>query len=124
MAQATTKAGAPEARPAVPGQPRPLGRRGPSAAERSVLRQTPGLYQRAWRMFRQNKLAMVSLCFLVLMAIFVLGADLISRYVTGFSYSENHLGDQLKPIMTDGYILGSDGNGRDVLTRLAYGGRI
>jgi peptide/nickel transport system permease protein len=67
---------------------------------------------------------MVSLGFLVLMAIFVLSADLISRYVTGFSYSENHLGDQLKPIMTDGYILGSDGNGRDVLTRLAYGGRI
>ena len=26
--------------------------------------------------------------------------------------------------MTDGYILGSDGNGRDILTRLAYGGRI
>ncbi|MEZ4564412.1 MAG: hypothetical protein R2853_16900 [Thermomicrobiales bacterium] len=26
--------------------------------------------------------------------------------------------------MTDGYILGSDGNGRDILTRLAYGGRV
>ena len=26
--------------------------------------------------------------------------------------------------MTDGYILGSDGNGRDILTRLAFGGRI
>jgi peptide/nickel transport system permease protein len=43
--------------------------------------------------------------------------------LTGFNYRENHLADKLKPPMTDGYILGSDGNGRDILTRLAYGGR-
>ena len=69
-------------------------------------------------------MAVVALCLLTLVALFALSADLVSRYVTGFSPSENHLGEQLKPIMTDGYTLGSDGNGRDILTRLAYGGRI
>ena len=61
---------------------------------------------------------------LVLIVVFVLSAGLISTYVTGFTPSENHLSAKLTPPMTDGYILGSDGNGRDVLTRLAYGGRV
>lgn len=128
MAQASSKAGTPKSRPAVAEQPTTLGQLGQlgptGAARRAVLRESPGLYQRAWRRFRQNRLAMGALCFLVLVAIFVLTADLLSRFVTGFNYSENHLADKLKPIMTDGYILGSDGNGRDTLTRLAYGGRI
>ncbi|MDQ3696184.1 MAG: ABC transporter permease [Chloroflexota bacterium] len=94
------------------------------AGERAVLRETPGLYTRAWRRFRQNRLALISLCFLMLISVFVLGAGLISRYITGFDFSENHLADALTPVMTNGYILGSDGNGRDMLTRLAYGGRI
>ena len=92
--------------------------------DRRMLRKTPGLYTRAWHRFRANHLAMAALVILTLIVIFVLSADLISRYVTGFTPQENHLSEKLKPIMTDGYILGSDGNGRDVLTRLAYGGRV
>jgi peptide/nickel transport system permease protein len=94
------------------------------ALDRSALRRTPGLYTRAWRRFRQNRVAMIALFVLVLIAVFVLSAGLISTYVTGFTPQENHLADKLKPPLTDGYILGSDGNGRDILTRLAYGGRI
>lgn len=94
------------------------------ALDRSALRRTPGLYTRAWRRFRKNYVAMIALVVLSLIALFVLSADLISAYVTGFTPQENHLADKLKPVMTDGYILGSDGNGRDILTRLAYGGRV
>ena len=94
------------------------------ALDRSSLRRTPGLYTRAWRRFRKNKVAMIALIALALIAVFVLSAGLISTYVTGFTPQENHLADKLKPPMTDGYILGSDGNGRDILTRLAYGGRV
>lgn len=94
------------------------------ALDRRSLRKTPGLYTRAWRRFRKNRVAMAALIILALIVIFVLSAGLISTYVTGFTPYENHLSDKLKPVMTDGYILGSDGNGRDVLTRLAYGGRI
>lgn len=94
------------------------------ALDRRSLRKTPGLYIRAWRRFRSNRVAMAALIVLLLIVVFVLSAGLISRYVTGFTPQENHLADKLKPPMTDGYILGSDGNGRDILTRLAYGGRV
>ena len=40
------------------------------------------------------------------------------------SYSDNHLSDHLVPPFTGDYYLGTDGNGRDVLTRLAYGARV
>src|SRR5215210_8359138 len=92
--------------------------------DRRSLRKTPGLYIRAWHRFRDNHVAMSALVVLSLIGVFVLCAGLISTYVTGFTPQENHLADKLKPPMTDGYILGSDGNGRDVLTRLAFGGRI
>jgi peptide/nickel transport system permease protein len=94
------------------------------AIDRRALRRTPGLYTRAWRRFRENGVAMTALVVLTLIVIFVLSAGLISTYITGFTPYENHLSDKLKPVMTDGYILGSDGNGRDILTRLAYGGRV
>lgn len=94
------------------------------ALDRRSLHKTPGLYTRAWRRFRSNRVAMTALVILALIVIFVLSAGLISTYVTGFTPQENHLSDKLKPVMTDGYILGSDGNGRDILTRLAYGGRV
>jgi peptide/nickel transport system permease protein len=59
-----------------------------------------------------------------LIVLFVLSAGLISRYVTGFNYEENHLATKLAGPGQHGYLLGSDGNGRDILTRLAYGGRV
>jgi peptide/nickel transport system permease protein len=96
----------------------------PGAIDRASLRKTPGLYTRAWRIYRANKVAMTATVILAAIVIFALSAGLISTYVTGFTPQENHLRDKLKPVMTDGYILGSDGNGRDVLTRLAYGGRV
>lgn len=94
------------------------------AVDRRSLRKTPGLYTRAWRRFRKNGVAMTALVILTVIIVFAASAGLISTYVTGFTPQENHLADKLKPVMTDGYILGSDGNGRDILTRLAYGGRV
>jgi peptide/nickel transport system permease protein len=94
------------------------------ALDRRELHKTPGLYIRAWHRFRSNRVAMTALVMLTLIFVFVLSAGVLSAYVTHFTPYENHLGDKLKPPMTDGYILGSDGNGRDILTRLAYGGRV
>jgi peptide/nickel transport system permease protein len=85
---------------------------------------TPGYWRRAWWRFRRNRVALVALVVALGIIVFSLSAPLISTYVTGFTYQENHLANKLAPPMTDGYILGSDGNGRDVLTRLAYGGRV
>jgi peptide/nickel transport system permease protein len=94
------------------------------ALERAKLRSTPGFYQRAWRRFRHNKVSVVALVVTFLIIIFALGAGLISEHVTGFNYSENHLGQKLSKPGENDYILGSDGNGRDILTRLAYGARV
>jgi peptide/nickel transport system permease protein len=115
--------------PATPVRENALGQYAESEAyvgslDRRSLHKTPGLYTRAWRRFRKNGVAMAALVTLILIVIFVASAGLISTYITGFTPSENHLADKLKPVMTDGYILGSDGNGRDILTRLAYGGRV
>lgn len=88
-----------------------------------VMRPAPGLYRRAWRRFRRDRVAMASLVVIILVALFALGAPLISR-LTGFTYYENHLATKLSRPFTNGYILGSDANGRDILTRLAYGGRV
>ena len=82
-----------------------------------------GFWMATFHRFFQNKVSVAALVMLVLILVFVLGAGLVSKYITGFTPSENHLADKLTPPFTNGYILGSDGNGRDVLTRLAYGGR-
>jgi peptide/nickel transport system permease protein len=94
-----------------------------TALDRNVLRATPGIYHRAWRRFRRDPVAMVSLAIVIAIVVFVLAAPLISHF-TGFSYSQNNLKYKLSKPFTHGYVLGSDANGRDILTRLAYGGRI
>ncbi len=107
--------------------PSPIsGRRatGGAALDRTALRATPGFWRRAWRRFRRNEVAMSALVVTAALALFVLAAPLVSRYVTGFGPNENHLVDRLLAPGEKDYILGTDGNGRDILTRLAYGGRV
>ncbi len=93
------------------------------AADRRELVATPGFYARSWRRFRQDAVSMTALGILAVIVLFVLAAPLISR-LTGFTPYENHLSAKLTPPLTEGYVLGSDGNGRDILTRLAYGGQV
>lgn len=91
--------------------------------DRASMRKARGFWAETWYQFRQNKVSMTALGVALFIIICVLGAPLISKYITGFTPTENHLPDKLTHPFTNGYILGSDGNGRDVLTRLAYGGR-
>jgi peptide/nickel transport system permease protein len=102
-----------------------LGGRLDALEETKELRRQPtGFWRDAWRRFRGDRGSMVFGTLFLAILIFVLASPLISEYVTGFTYSENHLADKTVGVGENGYILGSDGNGRDVLTRLAYGGRI
>src|SRR5688572_22648227 len=77
-----------------------------------------------WRRFRQNRLSMIGLGFLVLMIVVALGAGLIAEHVTGFAPSDQALRLKFAGINDNGYILGSDELGRDTLTRLVYGARV
>src|SRR4029079_9529018 len=94
------------------------------ALQRAALHKTPGLYVRAWHTFRSNRVAMTALFVLILIFAFVLSAGVISRYVTGVTPFENHLSEKLQPPFSESHFLGTDGNGRDILTRLAYAGRV
>jgi peptide/nickel transport system permease protein len=80
--------------------------------------------QQSWTRFKKNKTAVVALVFTIVILLFGFGAPLISEFVTHKTYGEQSLLDSFKRPGEDGYILGSDNLGRDVLTRLAYGGRV
>ncbi len=97
---------------------------GDTVSDRDVLHSTPGYYKRAWRTLRRDKVAMVSLYVCVFMLIFSFGAPIIAR-ITGHDYATGNLADYLKPwFQTWEHPLGTDANGRDILVRLAYGGRV
>ncbi len=87
------------------------------------IREAPGFYRRGWLRFRRDHVAMAALIIVLVIVAFALAAPLVSR-LTGFTYYENHLKTKLSAPGENGYLLGSDANGRDILTRLAYGGRI
>lgn len=90
---------------------------------RTKLHSTPGFYRRAWRKLYRDKVAMVALVVSTLILVFSFGAPVVAM-ITGHSYETGNLRTILKPVGTDGYWLGTDANGRDIVTRLAYGGRI
>ncbi|HRA47647.1 MAG TPA: hypothetical protein PK819_06235, partial [Thermomicrobiales bacterium] len=92
--------------------------------EELVLRRKPtGFWTDSFRRFRQDRMSLTFGLIFLAIVIFVLCAPLVA-HITGFSYSANHLDLKTSKPGENGFILGSDGNGRDVLTRLAYGGRI
>jgi peptide/nickel transport system permease protein len=95
-----------------------------AALLRNELRSTPGFYSRAWSRFRQNHVAVAGLIVTIAIVLFVLSAGLISEYVTGYDYAKGNLRNKLQGPFTGDHILGTDPNGRDLLTRVAYGGRI
>lgn len=103
------------------------------AADRDNLKETPGFYVRSWRRLKKDRVAVVSLIVLALIVIFALIAPLIESFV-GVSYQSTNLRATLLgpgSTYTDAvtgettrHWLGTDGAGRDILIRLAYGGRI
>jgi ABC-type dipeptide/oligopeptide/nickel transport system permease subunit len=106
------------------GQPRSERRLGDAASQsRGKLRSTPGFYARSWRRLKRDKVAMVALVVCFVVVIFAVGAPVVSQ-ITGHTYDRGDLRANLVAPGEEGYILGTDANGRDILTRLAYGGRI
>ncbi len=94
-----------------------------NALDRSQLISTPGFYARAWRRLRKDKVAMVSLVVAIGILIFSFGAPIVSM-LSGYDYATGDLRAKLLAPGEQGHLLGTDANGRDILTRLAYGGRV
>lgn len=100
-----------------------------SAADRIALghleRTKPRSYlSQCWYRFRSNKAAVAGLIVFILALCFGFGAPLISRFVTHHGFADQSLLYPFVQPFHQGYILGTDNLGRDVLTRLAYGTRV
>ncbi|MFN8512267.1 MAG: ABC transporter permease [Thermomicrobiales bacterium] len=104
-------------------------------------KKSPGYSARAWRRFRRNKLSLVALCIFALITLISFSAPLVSKFITKQDPASQSLmtklakpgstvqtikigGPQSGQRVTQKHWLGSDELGRDVLTRLVYGGRI
>jgi ABC-type dipeptide/oligopeptide/nickel transport system permease subunit len=72
---------------------------------------------------RKDKVAMVSLVVAACILIFSFGAPVVSM-LSGYDYATGDLRAKLLAPGEQGHLLGTDANGRDILTRLAYGGRV
>lgn len=73
----------------------------------------------AWQRFKRHHVAILGLIILVLIALASIFAPLLAPY----GVNQQDLFAQLQP-PSDTHVLGTDNLGRDVLTRLLYGGRI
>lgn len=74
----------------------------------------------AWRAFRRDRAAVLGLAIVLLAVLVSVAAPLLTTY----SPTAGLIGDRLLPIASPGHPLGTDGQGRDILTRLLYGGRL
>lgn len=95
-----------------------------------AARSSPGLAELAWRRFKRDKLAMSGAIVLVILGLLAIFATPISLYVTRFDpdkvlplYSLKPVGWQ-KSAEAPVNWLGTDELGRDVLTRLIFGGQV
>ena len=75
--------------------------------------------QDAWRNFRRNKLALISLCFIILMCLMAIFVPILSPYTyDGMDSSA------LNQLPTFQHWFGTDKFGRDIFVRVMFGARI
>lgn len=76
------------------------------------------LWADSWKQLRKNKAALIGLVILIIL----ITASVFAPWLTPYSYEEQDLAlGASKPSLE--HILGTDTKGRDLLTRLLYGGR-
>ncbi len=79
------------------------------------------LWQDAWRRFKRNKAALASVLIVALITLFVIFVPLFSS----FNYADPDWSNmQIAPSVETKHYLGTDTLGRDLLVRVAIGGRI
>jgi len=84
------------------------------------ITKSPGFWSGVLRRLSRDPVAMVALALLVLLILIAIFAP----YLAPYDPAKGSVIRRLKPIGTEGYILGTDELGRDMLSRLIYGARL
>ncbi|CDZ58846.1 Putative dipeptide/nickel transporter, Inner membrane permease subunit (YddQ) [Neorhizobium galegae bv. orientalis] len=74
-----------------------------------------------WRRFAENRLALLGLAIIVLLLVVAAFADVLAPHNPVQGDLRN---SRLLPLGSPGYLLGTDDQGRDILSRLLYGSRL
>ena len=90
----------------------------PTAEQRMFRR--PSEWRIFWEAFSQDRLAVTAAAVIGLVCLSAMLAPLISPYDP--TVGDNSL--RLAPIGTPGHVLGLDGQGRDILSRVVHGAQI
>ena len=86
---------------------------------RERLRVATKSLKNAWIAYARDNAALGALAFVLLVACLAILAPWISPHDPDEAVTIRHA-----PVLTEGLILGADGDGRDILSRLFWGGRI
>ena len=90
----------------------------PAAASEEQV-QKSSQWRDVWIRLRRNKLAMVGMVIAILLALMAIFAPLIAPY----DYQAQSIAERLQ-LPNSAHLLGTDNMGRDILSRIIYGGRI
>jgi peptide/nickel transport system permease protein len=73
-----------------------------------------------WEAFYRNKTAFISLIVLMI----IIASSVFASVIAPYDPLAGNVTERLMPLGTQGHILGTDEQGRDILTRILYGGRL
>lgn len=90
------------------------------ATERAALRRAESSWRLFWVALKRDKVAMASAVFLAIVVL----ATIFAPWIAPYGPYEANTALRLQGPFTEGHILGLDGQGRDILSRLIYGGRV
>ena len=90
----------------------------PSGAEASIQR--PGTFRAVWDRLKRDRVATAALILLGLIIVICIAAPLTAPHDPYATDAVN----RLEPPFSPGHLLGTDGEGRDLLSRLIWGGRV
>jgi peptide/nickel transport system permease protein len=84
------------------------------------IERSPGYWATVWRRFRRDRVAMAALGLILLIVL----VAILAPYIAPADPYKGMALRRLRPPGTEGYPLGTDELGRDMLTRLMYGARL
>ncbi|WP_425624773.1 ABC transporter permease [Agrobacterium radiobacter] len=84
------------------------------------IAKSPGFWSGVFKRLSRDPVAMAALALLVVLVLIAI----LAPYLAPYDPAKGSVIRRLKPIGTEGYILGTDELGRDMLSRLIYGARL